>query len=188
MPTVSVDAADISVDVMGAGTAECERAGVAGARLRGVKEEHPLSLRAVELLAGREFRHQCSARNESGERDILLPRLQRLARCGRIRRSIPDSSSRGTWGSIALSAHRRQRWSGISRDTPSSLGCGRPARWPPAQSRAALVGAHGAGLAPPCRWHLAPAGPERTLDDAPARPSARPTLGNNDSGSRAGRI
>jgi transcriptional regulator with XRE-family HTH domain len=51
-----------------------------GDRLRRVRKQHRLSLQAVEISSGQEFKASVLGAYERGERAISVPRLQRLAR------------------------------------------------------------------------------------------------------------
>lgn len=51
-----------------------------GARLRKVRKQQRLSLQAVEVSSGEEFKASVLGAYERGERAISVPRLQRLAR------------------------------------------------------------------------------------------------------------
>lgn len=51
-----------------------------GARLRAVRRQKGLSLQAVEMMSGQEFKASVLGAYERGERSISVPRLQRLGR------------------------------------------------------------------------------------------------------------
>jgi transcriptional regulator with XRE-family HTH domain len=80
-----------------------------GDRLRRVRKQHRLSLQAVEVSSGQEFKASVLGAYERGERAISVPRLQRLARFYNVPvdQLLPRDPD-GSWAPVEADGYQSQ--------------------------------------------------------------------------------